>query len=305
MISVEKVSKKYILNNFKTKKALDDVSFSVKEGEIFGFLGPNGAGKTTLIKILTGLIVSYSGQCKISGIDCRNEESRRKLGYLPENSYYHMFLTGREFLRFHGTLNNIPNSVIKSRVHDLLKEVQLTGFGDDPLRTYSKGMLTRIGIAQALLHDPDVLVLDEPMSGLDPVGRREVRELITKIAKQGKTVFFSTHILYDVEVICSSIGFISGGKLIGCGNLEELLGKTVKSVEVRYELPENKKAIEGSAKTMDGWVLTLEAPKKNDKYDHHALEADIQKTVSSILNKDGSIKSIIPRKNTLEELFFK
>ncbi|MBI3558172.1 MAG: ABC transporter ATP-binding protein, partial [Deltaproteobacteria bacterium] len=228
-IQIENVSKHYSTNPLKSSLALDNISLSVARGDVFGFLGPNGAGKTSLIKILVGIMNADTGTARIAGMDSRTRTAKLRLGYLPERPYFHDFLTSAEFLRFHGRLVGMNDDAIDARIPVLLDKVNLKRARDQRLRTFSKGMLQRIGLAQSMLHDPEVLILDEPMSGLDPVGRREVRDLITEISMTGKTIFFSTHIIHDVEVICSSVGFIDKGKLKGLGNIETLLGKTVKS----------------------------------------------------------------------------
>jgi ABC-2 type transport system ATP-binding protein len=301
-IQIEDVTKRYRTGKLKSVLALDRVSLTVAQGEVFGFLGPNGAGKTSLIKVLVGIMGADSGTCRILGQDTRTRASKLNLGYLPERPYFHEFLTSAEFLRFHGRLLGMSGDEIDARIPVLLEKVDLTRARDQRLRTFSKGMLQRIGFAQALLHDPAVLVLDEPMSGLDPVGRREVRDIITAIATTGKTIFFSTHIIHDVEVICTAVGFISGGKLKGEGNIERLLGKTVRSVEVRFNLPYGKDphsvaALRDSRRTMDGWVLHVE--RHEDK-----LEEDVNGILSMILERNGSVRSVVPRKSTLEDLFF-
>lgn len=301
-IEIKNVTKTYRSGALKSTLALDDVSLSVPKGEVFGFLGPNGAGKTSLIKILVGIMTADVGICCIMGSESSSREAKLKLGYLPERPYFHDFLTSAEFLRFHGRLLGLNEGIIDDRIPKLLDKVGLTKSHDQKLRTFSKGMLQRIGFAQALLHDPDVLILDEPMSGLDPVGRREVRDIITEISALKKTIFFSTHIIHDVEVICSTVGFITRGKLKGSGNIESLLGKTVKSMEVRYSLPEEKdphkiKALKPSRRTMDGWVIDIESSAES-------LEGDVNEVLDLILAEKGRVRAVVPRKSTLEDLFF-
>lgn len=301
-IEVQKITKRYRTKNFQKKTALDQVSLKVAPGEVFGFLGPNGAGKTTLIKILVGLMSANEGSARIFGHPCGHFLAKKKLGFLPESPYFHQFLTALEFLRFHGKLAELDGKALDRRMNLLFEKVGLKHAKNQPLRTYSKGMLQRLGFAQALLHDPDLLILDEPMTGLDPVGRREVRDIINQIAMGGKTVFFSTHIIHDVEVICTTVGFIKGGKLQGSGDIENLIGKTIKSMEVRFILPFGKDPhsfdlLSSSRKTMDGWVIDIEA--HTDK-----LEEDVNHVLSKILKEKGVVRSVVPRKSTLEDLFF-
>lgn len=306
-IIVDNVSKKFQTSLLKPLLALNQVSFLVPRGEVFGFLGPNGAGKTTLIKIIVGILKADHGKCFIVDsqgipIESFKRKAKLKLGYLPERPYFHDFLTTTEFLLFHGRLMGLPDDEIYAKIPGLLEKVGLSASRHQKLRTFSKGMLQRIGFAQTLLHDPDVLVLDEPMSGLDPVGRREIRDIITQISQTGKTIFFSTHIIHDVEVICTTVGFVQNGSLKGAGNIEFLLGKTLKSMEVRYSLPEKMGPIlspllSASRKTMDGWALDIESTPDE-------LEKKINEILSLILQQKGIIKSVSPRKSTLEDIFF-
>jgi len=301
VIEIQGLTKKYRVRGLLPKTALDAVSLTVRKGEVFGFLGPNGAGKTSLIKILVGLMTPDSGTAKIMGIDSHLREAKFKLGYLPESPYFHKFLTAQEFLNFHGRLVGLTSDQLYTRVPTLLEKVGLAKSRKQKLKTFSKGMLQRIGFAQALLHDPEVLILDEPMSGLDPVGRREVRDIINQIAMTGKTIFFSTHIIHDVEVICSSVAFITNGKLKGFGNIEDLLGKTVSSMEIRYSLPYSRapevSELKESRKTMDGWVIDIESPAEK-------LEQEVNAVLTSIISQKGTVRSVVPRKNSLEDLFF-
>lgn len=315
-IVIDNVSKKFKTNSgflkTQTKQALDQVTLTIPKGSVFGFLGPNGAGKTTLIKTIVGLLTPDKGFCQIYGhdpitnqpltFDSLTPQAKLRLGYLPERPYYHEFLNSEEFLHFHGRLLGLTYDEVETKIPDVLKRVGLTHARKQKLKTFSKGMLQRIGFAQALIHDPDILILDEPMSGLDPVGRREVRDIILEIAAMGKTIFFSTHIIHDVEVICTTVGYIRNGQLQGSGTIEQLLGKTIKSMEVRFSLPEKEDAsrirlLHDAKRTMDGWVLDFEA-------DVESIEDELQEVLKKIIQQDGKIKSVISRKSTLEDLFF-
>jgi ABC-2 type transport system ATP-binding protein len=212
--------------------ALHDLSLSVRAAEIFGFLGPNGAGKSTTIKILCDLIRPSSGHAMILGRAVTEPEARRHMGYLPENPNYYIFLTGWELLRFHGAIHGVREPSIRARGTELLDILELTDAAHRPIRTYSKGMVQRVGIAAAVIHDPTVLILDEPMSGLDPIGRKLVMELMAHLRTQGKTIFFSTHILHDVEIICDRIGIITGGELKFSGTLAEVRTESFSSYDV-------------------------------------------------------------------------
>jgi len=207
----------------RTKRVLHGITFSVKQGEIFGFVGPNGAGKTTTLKVLMGLIRATSGHATILGHAVGESDFRHHIGFLPENPYFYDHLTGREILHFYAKLCGVPAAKRGERVDMLLDWVGLSHAGDARLRTYSKGMLQRTGIAQALVHDPSVVFLDEPMSGLDPIGRKEIRDLIIRLQGEGKTVFMNTHILPDVEMVCDRVAIIVQGRIRYQGTIEGFL----------------------------------------------------------------------------------
>ena len=225
MIRLEGISKEFKEGITSKKiKALDDVSLEVRKGDVFGFLGPNGAGKSTAIKILLNLVFPDTGRGLIMGMDVGNRSVRRMVGFLPENPYFYDYLTAEELLRFGGAASGMKKSAIKERTEILINKVNLYGARKRPLRTYSKGMLQRAGLALALIHDPEVVILDEPMSGLDPIGRKMVGDLILELKNEGKTVFFSSHILNDVERFCDRIAVIVGGRLRLTGALDDILG---------------------------------------------------------------------------------
>jgi ABC-2 type transport system ATP-binding protein len=234
-IKIEGLSKIYRKGLRRQKVlAVNDISMTVGEGEIFGFIGPNGAGKSTTIKILCDLIRPTHGRATILGEEVRRPEARRYLGYLPENPSYYPFLTGKELLHFNGAIHGMQHRDIRTRGEELLEMLDLARAAQRPLRTYSKGMVQRLGIAAALIHDPRVVILDEPMSGLDPVGRKLVKDLIVHLRSEGKTIFFSTHILHDVEVISDRIGIITKGRLRFCGRLAEVISESFASFEVLF-----------------------------------------------------------------------
>lgn len=216
----------------KPKSALKPLHLQVDEGEVFGFLGPNGAGKTTTLKMLMGLVYPTSGTARILGSEISDPSVRAQIGFLPEQPYFYDYLTGRELLEYYGRLSGMPAAGRSQKISEMLSRVGLTDAGDVQLRKYSKGMLQRVGIAQAILHDPRIVFLDEPMSGLDPMGRREVRDLMEQLKKDGKTVFFSTHILSDAEALCDRVAIIHLGELRGVGSVEELTAKLRGRVEL-------------------------------------------------------------------------
>lgn len=213
---------------FKGKKgtkvvALNDVSLTVQSGEVFGFLGPNGAGKSTTIKTLLGLIRPTAGKVFIHGMDSLLSDARRRIGYLPENPAFYDYMTAEEYLYFVGGIFGVSDSILTSRCEMILKRLDLWDARKRPMRGYSKGMVQRVGLAQVLVHDPDVFILDEPMSGLDPLGRALVKEIILELRAQGKTVFFSTHITSDVESVCDRVGIICNGTLKSVERVDRIM----------------------------------------------------------------------------------
>jgi ABC-2 type transport system ATP-binding protein len=215
-------------------EVLKGLSFEVTRGEIYGFLGPNGAGKTTTIKAITGLIHPDGGVIRVCGLPHSDLEARRRIGFMPENPYFYNHLTGREFLRFAAELLGMERPHIAARIDELLELVSMEGQADRPMRTFSKGMLQRIALAQALLGSPELLILDEPMSGLDPVGRRDVRDIIIGQRERGTTVFFSSHIIPDVETICDRVAIVADGAIRATGTVRDLVAQEVEAYELTF-----------------------------------------------------------------------
>lgn len=209
----------------KLKVAVDGLNLKVQSGEVFGFLGPNGAGKTTTMNVLLGFANASSGSASIFGVDVRETIARRRIGYLPELTYYYKFLNAEEILRFYARTFKIPKAEREKRIDSILKLVELETVRKRQIKTYSKGMQQRVGLAQALINNPDFLILDEPTSGLDPLGRMKVREIIQRLKNEGKTVFFSSHELGEVETVCDRVGILFQGKLRMEGRVEELLAR--------------------------------------------------------------------------------
>ena len=233
MIKIEGISKEFKEGlGAKKVRAVEDLSLDIHKGEVFGFLGPNGAGKSTTIKILINLIYPDKGECRINGKDVRERETRRHVGYLPENPFFYDYLTAEELLWFGGKASGLTSAKIKERTDELLTKVNLQSARKRQLRTYSKGMVQRAGLALALVHDPEVAIFDEPMSGLDPIGRKMVGDLIMELKGQGKTVFFSSHILSDIERFCDRVGIIVGGRLRVVDRVDSLLsgGTTLEDI---------------------------------------------------------------------------
>ncbi|WP_242395104.1 ABC transporter ATP-binding protein [Anaeromyxobacter oryzisoli] len=277
--------------------AVQDLTLSVDEGEIFGFVGPNGAGKTTTIKMLMGLIRPTRGAAYIFDAPIPSQASKKRIGYLPEQPSYYDFLTGREALDLFAKLSEVPRPERKRRAEELLELVGLTDAADRQLRKYSKGMQQRLGIAQALVADPAFVVLDEPMSGLDPIGRKEIRDLILELKRRGKTVFFSTHILPDVETICDRVGVIRHGRLREVGRLAELLSSKVRSVEVSAVAPGAARQALGGGRPIseDGERVTVA----------YEDEAAASAAVSALLAAGGRLVAFTPERETLEDFFMR
>jgi ABC-2 type transport system ATP-binding protein len=206
-----------------TKVALNNLNLEVSTGEVFGFLGPNGAGKTTTINVLLGFVQPTGGAASLFGIDVRQPIARRRIGYLPELTYYYKFLTAEELLRFYARIFGLSRTEADKRIDEVLKMVDLGPAAKRLIKTYSKGMQQRVGLAQALINNPDLLILDEPTSGLDPLGRMKVRDIIQRLKNEGKTVFFSSHELGEVETICDRVAIIANGDLKAYGNVQEIM----------------------------------------------------------------------------------
>jgi ABC-2 type transport system ATP-binding protein len=277
-------------------RAVDDVTLSVEQGEIFGFVGPNGAGKTTTIKMLMGLIFPTGGKAFIFDAPIPSEASKARIGYLPEHPAWYEFLTGGEALQLFAKLAGVAKAERARRCEELLALVGLEAAADRQIRKYSKGMQQRLGIAQALVGDPAFVVLDEPMSGLDPVGRKEVRDLILELKRRGKTVFFSTHILPDVEALCDRVGVIIGGRLRDVGQLDALLSARVTGVEATFSGPGADGPFAGAARVArEGGRISWSF------HDENAADA----AVRAVVQAGGRVASLTSHRETLEDFFMR
>jgi len=294
-IKIENLKKSFRLGFIpKTREILKGISFSVKEGEIFGYLGPNGAGKTTTIKCLLGLIFPDAGTIEIFGQPHLSTRARQALGFLPENPYFYDYLTASEFLAFYADLFGLPRDEKEKRIARLLKLVGLERAADLPLRKYSRGMLQRAGLAQALINDPKLVVLDEPLGGMDPLGRKEIRDIIVRFKDEGKTVFFTSHILQDIEMICDRVAIIVGGRIVKEGGLRDLVSEKVLFTEVTVSgLPPQTFAGLGESVSARGDRVFLKV------YD----EARVDEIVGLIHDRKGRLISLSPRTETLEDIF--
>lgn len=283
----------------RRRTALKPLTLSVDEGEIFGLLGPNGAGKTTTIKILMGLHFPSSGTATIMGKPLGDKSVKEKMGFLPENPSFYDYLKGEEFLDFYGQLYGMDKAARRRRIPQLLEQVGLSHAGDLPLRGYSKGMIQRIGLAQALLNDPRIVFLDEPQSGLDPFGRKEVRDLILSLREQGKTVFFSSHILQDAEAICDRVAILHKGEMIALGPLSQMLSAKIAEYEVTF----SNASSELVAKARGKAVRFVERP--NEFLAIFTEEGEARALASEILSSNAHLNSFLARKETLEQYFIR
>ena len=276
--------------------ALDSLNLEIRSGEVFAFLGQNGAGKTTTIKLLTRLIRPSKGKIIIDGVSNRSTQALQKLGYLPEQPNLYGYLTGREFLDFIGQLFHIEKTSRQKRVQELLEKVGIEKSADRKIRGYSRGMTQRLGFAQALINDPDILILDEPLSNLDPIGRKDIRDIILELKEQGRTIFFSSHILSDAELVADRVGFISHGKLIKTGALDELVEDQNAGCEITFTLDSDKqnkvkKLLEDSVN--QGEKIMIRIKDQTQVNDH----------IKQIIDAGGHILSVITQKRSLEDIF--
>lgn len=266
----------------RPKQALKELELSVKEGEIFGFLGPNGAGKTTTLKMLMGLISPTSGTARILQKDFNAPEIKAQIGFLPEQPYFYDYLTARELLNYFGQLSGVPARARSAKVGEMLGRVGLRDAADVQLRKFSKGMLQRVGLAQAILHDPKVVFLDEPMSGLDPMGRREVRDLMEQLKHEGKTVFFSTHILSDAESLCDRVAIIHLGELRKVGAVAELTASVKDKIEIVWlgnQTPDSLKNL-GAEYHVSGDMVRAVLPQEMQEAGLEALQREHIRIIS-------------------------
>lgn len=278
------------------KVGCEKICLSVGEGQIFGFLGPNGAGKSTFVKMLVGLIKPTSGTAKLLGAPLGDVAARRRLGFLPENFRYQDWLSGRELLYYHAALAFIPRHERASRIDEVLRMVKLSAAADGKIKTYSKGMQQRVGIAAALISDPDLLFLDEPTSALDPIGRLEVREIITSLRDRGKAVFLNSHLLSELEMICDSVAIIKGGRVVEEGTLTELLkGRVEVEVTASQLNGSMERVVEGL-----GRVLVTQGAGVLVELDSEDM---IPVLAARIIESGGKLYNLSRKKRTLEELF--
>ena len=278
----------------KPRHGLRPLNLDIEEGEVFGFLGPNGAGKTTTLKLLMGLIFPTAGTARILGMEIDDPKMKAQIGFLPEQPYFYDYLTARELLEYYGQLSGVDPKQRSRKVNEVLQRVGLPDVGGVQLRKFSKGMLQRVGIAQAILHDPKVLFFDEPMSGLDPMGRREVRDLMEQLKHEGKTIFFSTHILSDAEALCDRVAIIHQGELRGVGAVVELTSSVHGRVELVWHgttVPASLRALGAECHIIGSTVRAVLSEANQDT----ALEALRRERLRLI--------SVTPVRTSLEDYF--
>lgn len=278
--------------------AVQDLSLQVPRGHVFGFLGPNGAGKTTTINMLLGNIYPTAGRASLLGCEMGDRDARRKLGFLPEKFQFHDFLTAEEFLELHGRLYGMSPRQRKTRIPEVLETVGLIDRRKSRIREFSKGMQQRVGLAQAILNDPDLVILDEPTSALDPLGRREVREIVSALKGQGKTVMLNSHLLSEIEMTCDQVAILKAGQVVRQGKIDDLLAApSTVQMRILNQSPMLLKALESLSRTVEvsGEQITATI----------ADEAAIPELVSATVREGGRLMSLVPMRESLEDLFIR
>lgn len=292
-IQTRELAKTYNLGTANAVPALSPLDLTVKQGEIFGLLGPNGAGKTTLIKLLLGIIYPTSGEAFLLGNKIPSVKAKREIGYLPESHRYPLYLSGQQTLEFYGNLAEISGDTLKSTIDELLELVSLTKWRNMKIKKYSKGMMQRLGLAQALLNKPKLLFLDEPTDGVDPIGRKEIRDILMRVKGEGTTIFLNSHLLSEVELIADRIAFMNKGEILKIGSTKELTesqdmyqigisGGNVQSLDKIGKFDEKEQVLEVFARSLE----------------------DLNVALDSIRKDGGLIRSIAPKRSSLEDLFF-
>jgi ABC-2 type transport system ATP-binding protein len=295
-LEIHGLTKSYRIGHIRQKNrlVLRGLELRVPRGEVFGYLGPNGSGKTTTLKVVTGLLRADQGNISVLGLPLQDRAWRQRVGYLPENPYLYDYLTGREYLEYVGRLFGLDRAVRRQRAGELLERVGLSRSADVALRRVSKGMLQRVGLAQALVNDPELVILDEPMSGLDPIGRHLVRKLILELKDAGKTVFFSTHILSDAETLCDRVALLRDGQVVQSGRLSDILTLDISHLEILVSglSPEQVAAFPDVQYRNLGERWRLEVP-----------EASLETIIGQVHRNGGRVLSVQPIRQSLEEFF--
>ena len=298
IISTNSLTKEYSGSSFNKDKvlALNKFSFNVKQGEIFGLLGPNGAGKTTLVKILLGITFPTSGKAEVMGKDISDEHYKNKTGYLPENHKFPLYMTGEQVLHYFGMLSGLTSDEVKKRSDEYLSLVDMQKWGKTKIKKYSKGMMQRLGLAQAMLSDPDLIFLDEPTDGVDPIGRKEIRDVLLNLKEKGKTIFLNSHLLSEIELICDRVAILNKGELIKEGTVDEL---TESSSSYTFYTSEMGEEIVNNLLTKYSAVIVS---KSEFKYSSSTPE-QINAIVDYLRSKNVFILSFYRERNSLEDMF--
>jgi ABC-2 type transport system ATP-binding protein len=302
VIAVDRLTKDYPVGFWRPRpyRALDALSLTVAPGEVFGCLGPNGAGKSTTLKLLMGLVAPTSGTAHLFGLPVSSVASRRRVGFLPENPVFYDYLTGEELLAYFGQLCGLRPAAARTRATSLLDRVGLGAERRMAVRRYSKGMVQRLGVAQALVQDPDLVILDEPMSGLDPIGRRDVRELILSLREEGKTVLFSSHILSDAETLCSRVAILAAGRLQALGSMTELVEFSVRAWELLLDGADG--SLEARLREAGATITSLAA----GRIQAHVPGTQAPEPLLHLASAAGArVLSLQPVRETLEDVFLK
>jgi ABC-2 type transport system ATP-binding protein len=306
IIEIENLSKDYEIGFWKKKRvrALDNLNLQVGSGQIFGFLGGNGAGKTTTIKILMSLMFPTTGTARILGSDISDVKMHARIGYCPENPYFYDYLKARELMNYFGELHGLNAARRNQKTEELLTRVGLDEKDwNKQLRKFSKGMLQRVGLAQSLINEPEIVFLDEPMSGLDPIGRREIRELISELRDKGTTVFMSTHILSDIEALCDNVAILRRGRLAMTGKLDDLLTQSGETQS--FEIVLKNVSAESLANALYEIARATISAKPNGANIHVSDENDVERVLQISRSVGGKLISVQPVRQSLEELFVK
>jgi ABC-2 type transport system ATP-binding protein len=300
ILEVNDLHKTFRIGFFRKRiEAVRGVSFHVDQGEVFGFIGPNGAGKTTSIKMILQLIYPDRGSVKIFGRGAGDPAARKRLGYLPESPYIYTYLRPLEFLDLCGQLTGMPSQKRRARSRELLERLSLTDAIDRPVGRFSKGMMQRLGVCQALLHEPELLILDEPLSGLDPIGRKDIRDILLEQRKLGKTIIFTSHVMSDVEMLCDRIGLVQRGKMVAYGALDELLRPEARRVEIELAGvgPDLRSALQSQATAVrelhQRIVVVIEG------------DANVPGILKLALDGGAQVLAVIPHRETLEDLYLR
>lgn len=294
MIAIETTSlSKVYVSSFGKKRvrALNELSLSINKGTIFGLLGPNGAGKTTLVKLLLQIIFPTFGSAKMLGENINNYKLKKSIGYLPENHKYPSYLNGGEVLRFFGKLSGIDGKELDKKIDELLEIVKLSKWKKTKIKAYSKGMMQRLGLAQALINDPELIFLDEPTDGVDPIGRKEIRDILVELKSRQKTIFLNSHLLSEVELITDRVGILNKGNLLREGTVKELTEKKEEYKLVIQKISESIELDNATKQSDNSYVIKV------------ADIAELNRIIDNIRSKGILLKEIVPLKSTLEEMF--